>query len=474
MLTQDSRVAFMRPILFLLSPAFGHYHATYKLAAQLKERGYSVTYAGESIYRQSVESLGFTFCEFSFASLVRDRYARIRYFRLDLVRFFLSNLLTNNRGKKYGDYVAASKQAKAIVASMDPALILLDIHISTLYLLLVQTGKPCFQICTTLSTNRAALIPPLNSGFIPKRTVGSKTATAFLWYLYSLRNAIDYLFQKVIYAGTDNDSYLRKFAKENGIRPSDYVNKKALKTEKIPIPELVFAPGSFDYPWRTEAANVSYVGPSVLMERADNFDSATSVLFERLEQIKKRHPSSKTVYCSLGTINYWQNKNCLQFFKKVIAAFGNRSGWFIIMVIGKDISREDLGNIPDNINVFSVVPQIKVLSVSDVMITHGGFNTVKECILSEVPMVVYPLSDLWDQQGNAARVVYHKIGLSGSLEKDTPQEIFSRVTMLFQEQEFKTNISAMRKSFEELNNAGTGVEKIDSFVNGRVNLSAAR
>lgn len=462
----------MKPILILLSPAFGHYHATYKLATQLKERGYPVVYAGESTYRKSVESLGFSFREFPFSDLVRDRYGKMRYFQLSVIPYFFSNLFQKGNRNLYRDYAAASTAAKEVIASIDPELILLDIHISTLYLLLIQTGKPCFLICTTLSTNRAPMIPPINSGFVPEKTIASKCFTALLWFRQSLQNRIDYLFQKVIYAGNDNDSHLRKYARESGIQPGNFLNRKILKTSQIPIRELIFAPDAFDYPWRTEQPNVSYIGPSVLMERADHWDNAISDLLETLKGGREKHQFTNIVYCSLGTINYWQNKNCFQFFKKVITAFGNKSGWFVIMAIGKDIPPGDLGSVPDNIKVFSVVPQISVLSACDAMITHGGFNTMKECILTAVPMVVYPLSDLWDQHGNAARVVYHKIGLRGQLEKDSSEKIFSDVNRLFQEPHFKTNVTAMREYFQQLNDAATGADEIDSFIKAKAETVA--
>jgi len=462
--------AVMKPILFLLSPAFGHYHATYKLAMQLKERGYQVIYAGESIYREAVVPLGFEFREFSFSNLVRDRYSKLRYFQLDAIRLFFSNLF-HDGAPMYEDYASASIQAKEVVASIDPAVILLDIHISSLYLLLAQTGRPCFQICTTLSTGCVSMVPPLTSGFVPKGTAVFGLLTDALWWRHSLQTRLDYLFQKFIYLGKDNDSYLRKFARENGVQPNDFMANKVLKTGKIPVPELIFAPKLFDYPWRTEPSNVSYIGPSVLMERVERFDDATLRLLQTLKDIRMRHGDHRIVYCSLGTINYWQNKNCLDFFRKVIAAFGNRSGWSVVMAIGRDISKDDLGNMPDNINIFSVVPQIKVLSVCDVMITHGGFNTMKECILSAVPMVVYPLSNLWDQEGNAARAVYHKIGLRGDLEKDTPQKVFSTVNALFQDPEFKKNVCAMSRAFEQLNDSTIGVETIDSFIRNGVKLA---
>jgi MGT family glycosyltransferase len=69
--------------------------------------------------------------------------------------------------------------------------------------------------------------------------------------------------------------------------------------------------------------------------------------------------------------------------------------------------QHDQLRLADNLAGAEFLPQASILPQVDAVITHGGNNTVTECLHAGRPMVLLPL--FWDQYDNAQRM--HECGL---------------------------------------------------------------
>ena len=80
--------------------------------------------------------------------------------------------------------------------------------------------------------------------------------------------------------------------------------------------------------------------------------------------------------------------------KTAFTALGNSEEFLVlIMTCGcRDDALEDLkDSIPNNFLSYTVVPQLDILPLCSVFITHGGMGSVMESIVFNVPMIVSPV-----------------------------------------------------------------------------------
>lgn len=127
------------------------------------------------------------------------------------------------------------------------------------------------------------------------------------------------------------------------------------------------------------------------------------------------------IYVTQGTIssvNPWFFRSCIEAFRSWDAE--------IVMTIWKYIDPAQLGDIPAHIHVLREGNQREILARSDVMLCHGGLNTVTDGLTMGVPMAVYP--SLVDQYANAKRI--EELGAGIQLKDCHAQTLFRAAWLL--------------------------------------------
>jgi len=98
------------------------------------------------------------------------------------------------------------------------------------------------------------------------------------------------------------------------------------------------------------------------------------------------------------------------------------------------------------------------------MIAHGGQNSITECVMNEVPMLIYQYFKHSDLGGNSARVVYHGIGNRGFIEKESVEQMEGKILEVLHNPVYRSNLHTMRLKFEEKNNSTEAIGIIENIV----------
>ena len=126
------------------------------------------------------------------------------------------------------------------------------------------------------------------------------------------------------------------------------------------------------------------------------------------------------VYVSLGTIF----NNRLDVYQKIIHGL-DRPEYQVIVSAGTAYQRLARETIPDNCLLLPEVPQVDLLPKIDLVVNHGGNNTVNETLAAGKPSIVVPIGG--EHGDNASRVEYLGAGLRLALNHFEASDVLAKV-----------------------------------------------
>jgi len=183
-----------------------------------------------------------------------------------------------------------------------------------------------------------------------------------------------------------------------------------------------------------------FLGPSIYARKAETIDF-----------VKGDRP---VIYISLGTII----KGDTAFFQNCIEAF-REENVDVIISAGQKFNVSKLKNVPDNIHIYSSVPQVEVLEFADVFVTHGGMNSVSEALVKGTPMVVIPFVS--DQPVNAGQIEALGLGKKMEYKQFTSESLKKTVFSVLHDEQIASN---MKKTQELIANAPGNVGGAHMFI----------
>ena len=388
--------------LFFNVPAYGHINPTLAVVKELVNRGHHVTYYAFDQFRSKIESTGAEYRSYNQGSQAMNALKAGNF--LALMRMIID--VTSDGLQELLDEVRA----------IDPDCIIHDSLCLWGKLVAQRLNLPAVSSISTFVFNREVMnpeqrIPPLYR----KLPMLYKTKT--------LRRDLETL--------TGRHAHLED------------------------LPELLM---------NTEELNIVYTS-KMLQPRGEyfpeNYHFIGASLSER--QGEKRSidiiPNKKPViYISLGTI---VNRNII-FYQQCFSAFRDMD-CTVILSVGENTNVDLLGPIPSNFIIRSFVPQLKVLAICDVFITHGGMNSVHEGLYYKVPLIVVPQQR--EQKMVAKRVV--ECGSGICLEKVNVEQLRKSVETILENPEYKSAANRLSDSLIAGGGSGRAADVIEKYCENK-------
>ncbi len=443
-------------IVFAIHPGAGHVNSSLCLAKLLRERGHHVIYLGLVDARESVLRSGFEFVPLA-EDILPGAASRQPADSLSQPRGWWARRAAAERlFRAFLSHCSNGELDRRLLSCM-PDLVLCDTLIWYVALRAISLGLPTANLSIFLAGPPNAEVPPLLSPRIPRSSSWGRILVRSDW----LRLRCNFFFTRRLASllfGRFRTPYrinalldeFHRLARRTGFPCRE--NRTYWLGHAGPqliLPEIVLCPRAFDFPQAPDAGRC-YLGALVEAERSED-----TTLLQRLDREKP------LVYSSLGSDSHLYPHSA-QFFRTFVEASRLRPDWQWVLSVGPHVDTAAPGEPGPNLLVVNWAPQMAMLQRAAVMVTHGGINSLLECLHFAVPMVVVPA--MRDQPGNMARAIYHGIALGAKMNTLTAVQLIELTRQAMQSAEIRDGIEQMRNAIAAENGLPAALELLESLA----------
>jgi len=394
-------------ILFIYPHYIGHLLKSVLIAKYFLENNWNIYYLSNEGFRNDRLE------HFGFHSIITKSFP---------LSLFGSGKEGNLQIEEY--YQLRKQELCTIIHEINPSLLFVDEFCAAELLFLLHWVD--YKKITVLST----FLPSFPNNLVPPQSIFAMPSnnTAKIWKEFldqqsskvSINNKKEFYKSKLIEEKLPEQFGIWNF---NGSHPSfNHIRKWYL------VPE------EFDFIRQTLMPWEKYMGPMIELTREEKVDKQIQ-LFLKLSNTDK---NKSIIYLSFGTtiLTFISEPDVILFYQKFIQiAQKNSHLLFIIKVPYKLLDK--LKPLSLNVMLSPFVPQLKLLGVANLFITHGGGNSIYEALYFGVPMIIYPPVDKFDYNGNAARLIYHGIAEKMDIQ-DNESVILDKISKVLSEVSYKT------------------------------------
>ena len=464
----------MGHIVYITNGMASTLHSSFGLSRRLEQAGHRISYISHVDVEQAVTLNGF-----AFYPLTAERTYQVTLRRNGMPRSSLT------RPDRWLRWVAQRRRIRRqsidndeierLIRRLDPDLLVIDIECHFAVIAIAELRIPTVLAIVWFTLFRHPNLPPLHTSMMPGSSGYDRLAIGLAWWWLRACtvgrewrqrfgwSGLASSLRPVAY-GTNRYPELRAIARSRGYDLGAETDRaqwlRPMMYSRLPI--LCFNAWELEFP-HARHPNLHYVGPMIDPQRREaQVDAACAAQWRRFK--RGRRPDAATHRplgdCSLGT----------GFLGRILEVFGRRPEWDLVLGLGGRLSAAALVDVPPNVLLLDWAPQVEVLQHADCAITHGGITTINECIRAEVPMVVYSTKHV-DQNGCAARVAYHGLGIMADKDTDTTERIERNIAQVLSDATMRRKLAQMREHFLAYERANAAVGMIEAQLARRPTAS---
>lgn len=423
----------MGRILCITSGLSGILNASYEIAHRLQTANYQVIIASPAPVGEKVVAQGFDYRQLPPVNFFPCPPLPDFHGPLIKLKRFWFRLKNGSRLRKISQHSLHMPEFEKILLELKPDFILVDIELHEHIFTIFSLGVPFSLLSQWFSLWKRPGLPPLLHDTIPGvGWRGSKIGMEWAWVQVKIWRWWVFNKKRILYAGTDRRTTLKNYARQVGfplhfIRQNFWPGPFSYST----LPVITITAQEMEFPHDIRPS-MYYVGPMVYSNRRELQEDG--VIKQKLENIfqRKLEEGLSLIYASVSSFSLGD----VAFLQRLIKAVEPKKKWILVIALAGRIKVEELGPLPGNVYPFSWIPQLLVLRHADCSINHGGIHTIHECLYYQVPMIVYS-GKTSDQNGCAARVHFHGLGIMADKDKDTTMDIRHNIEKILGEPAYK-------------------------------------
>ena len=167
------------------------------------------------------------------------------------------------------------------------------------------------------------------------------------------------------------------------------------------------------------------------------------------------------LFTSLGSLfNNWPE------FYRMLFPIVRELDMHVLCSIGRALTPEDIGPVPENVTLTPFAPQLDVLAHADYFITHAGTGSAMEALYYGVPCVCIPQMD--EQMLTARQMVRLGVASTSMLRAEVSEESLRDALMrLIEEPHYRESAQKLARQMRETGGCACAANAVMDFMRGR-------